>query len=127
LAGSSPTAADYPSFPATLPTKPIFIANPGTVLQSGVVGAGTVSGHPWQISYRVTPSGSAANSQPEVTQLDGSLDGKVVPLRASEGTRLEGSGYQALDQFFQNSGLVNPMVLAMGAPAANVTSIDLRW
>ncbi|ACU70911.1 hypothetical protein Caci_1991 [Catenulispora acidiphila DSM 44928] len=122
-----PSASDYPSFPATLPTKPIFIADPGTVLQSGVIGAGSVSGHPWQISYRVIPSGSAANSEPQVTEVDVSLDGKVVTFGGGEGTHVAWGGYQALDQYLQNSGLVNPMVLAMGSPAANVTSIDLRW
>lgn len=122
-----PSASDYPSFPATLPTKPIFIANPGTVLASGVIGAGSVSGHPWQISYRVIPSGSAANSKPQVSQVDISLDGKVVTVGGGEGPQVQGGGYQALDQYLQNSGLVNPMVVAMGSPAANVTSIDLRW
>ena len=122
-----PSASDYPSFPATLPTKPILAADPGTVLQSGVIGAGSVSGHPWQISYRVIPSGSAANSEPQVSQVDISLDGKVVTIGGGEGTQVRGGGYQALVQYFQNSGLVNPMVVAMGSPAANVTSIDLRW
>lgn len=127
LTMSAPTPADYPSFPAQLPTKPVLIADPGHVLSSGVIGAGSVSGHPWQISYRVIPSGSAANSEPQVTQVDLSLDGKVVTTGGGEGAQLQGGGYASLLQFFQNSGLVNPMVVAMGTPTPNATSVDLRW
>lgn len=124
---TSVSSASYPSFPAELPTTPILIADPGKVLSSGVVGAGTVSGHQWQISYRVIPSGSAANSQPQVTMVDVSLDGKTVTWGGGEGSTVSGRGYEALDQFFRNIGIANPMVVVSGAPSPGVTSVDLRW
>ncbi|MEY9854581.1 hypothetical protein ABH935_000178 [Catenulispora sp. GAS73] len=123
---TSATAAGYPSFPAQLPTKPIFIADPGKVLQSGVIAAGAVSGHQWQLSYRVIPSGSAANSQPEVTQVDVSVDGKVVGgAGGGEGAAIQASGYVAV-QTDQAAG-DSPIVVATGTPTPGVTSVDLRW
>ena len=118
--------SDYPTFPAKLPTKPLLFSN-RNVLRSGVIGAGAVSGHQWQISYRVIPSGSAANSQPEVSQVDVSLDGKVVTTGGGEGAFLGGHGYEALNQYFENTATPNPMVVALGSPSPEVTSVDLRW
>lgn len=123
---TSGSSSDYPTFPAQLPTTPLLIADPGKVLESGVMGAGSIAGHSWQISYRVIPSGSAANSEPEVTMTDLTLDGKTISTGGS-GTDLNGFGYAALDQFYQNSGIKNPMVIASGAPSPNATSVDLRW
>jgi hypothetical protein len=121
-------SANYPSFPAELPTTPKLVANPGKVLSSGVIGAGTVGSHTWQISYRVIPSGSPANSQPQVNMVDISLDGKTVTAGGGEGVVLGGAGgYQAMDQYFQNSGLVNPMVVVTGSPSPGAASVDLRW
>jgi hypothetical protein len=120
------SAADYPTFPAELPTTPLFVAEPGKVLASGVIGAGSVAGHSWQISYRVIPSGSAANSQPEVTMTDATLDGKTVNVGGSEGADgPQGSGYVVLN--LQNSGIKNQMVVASGAPSPSAISVDLRW
>ncbi|MEZ0109989.1 hypothetical protein ABH920_004003 [Catenulispora sp. EB89] len=127
---ASPTSAGYPSFPAQLPTKPIFIADSGKVLQSGVIAAGAVSGHQWQLSYRVIPSGSAANSQPEVTQVDLSIDGKATGgAGGAEGAAIQASGYQAYQPALAGQGAAGtfPMVVATGTPTPGVTSVDLRW
>ncbi|WP_228562850.1 hypothetical protein [Catenulispora rubra] len=127
---TSSTSASYPSFPAQLPTKPIFIADPGKVLQSGVIAAGAVSGHQWQLSYRVIPSGSAANSQPEVTQVDLSVDGKPASgAGGGEGVAIQASGYLAYEpgQGGQAAAGTFPMVVATGTPTPGVTSVDLRW
>lgn len=124
---ASPMPADYPSFPAQLPTKPIFIADPGKVLQSGVIAAGSVSGHQWQLSYRVIPSGSAANSQPEVTQVDLSIDGGTATgAGGGEGAAIQAGGYVAIQSGQGAAGEV-PMVVASGTPTPGVTSVDLRW
>jgi hypothetical protein len=136
---AAPPSAGYPSFPAQLPTKPLLIADPGKVLQSGVIAAGAVSGHQWQLSYRVIPSGSAANSQPEVTVVDLSMDGKTISTGGTggNGASIRAGGYLALavqpdqpDQPVQPGQAAAgdfPMVVATGTPTPGVTSVDLRW
>ena len=126
---AAPAPSNYPSFPAQLPTKPILVSDPGKVLQSGVIGAGSVSGHQWQLSYRIIPSGSAANSQPEVSQVDFTMDGKTVTTGGGEGTTLEGGGGYAVlqpDPAEVAKGFF-PMVVASGSPSPGVTGVNLRW
>lgn len=125
--GPSPQPPGYPSFPEDLPSEPLLIANPGRVLASGAIGAGEVSGHRWQLSYRVIPSASAANGAPQVHVVDVSLDGKVVSSGSGDGPLLDARGYQTLDQQLRDGGIADPMIVASGTPSPGVTSVDLRW
>lgn len=125
-APSSPVSA-YPVYPATIPTKPLLVADAGKILRSGVIGAGTVSGHQWQFSYRVIPSGSAANSKPQVNSVDVALDGKVVSLGYGEGATVTGQGYAVVDQYLRNGHVANPIAVGFGSLSPSAVSVDLKW
>ena len=45
---------------------------------SGILGEGTVSGHPWQVAYEIIPSGSAADVSDEAYCTDTTVDGTTT-------------------------------------------------
>ncbi|MFD0638286.1 hypothetical protein ACFQ9X_48720 [Catenulispora yoronensis] len=62
--------------PITTPTGTPNLSQTPQVnpISSGILGAGTVSGHQWQLAYEIIPSGSAANSSNEVFCTDTTID-----------------------------------------------------
>lgn len=120
--------SDYPTFPAKLPAKPILFTG-RDLLQSGVIGAGAVAGHQWQIAYRIVRSGSAANGQPQANAVDVTLDGQTITIDGGSGAQLSSQSYTALNDRFEAgwNRTTNPMVVAFGSPSPGVTSVDLVW
>lgn len=125
---SQTSVSDYPTFPAKLPTKPILFTG-RDLLHSGVIGAGAVAGHQWQIAYRIVRSGSAADSQPQANAVDVTLDDQTITINGGSGAQLSPQGYIALNDRFEPgwNRTTNPMVVAFGTPSPGVTSVDLVW
>jgi hypothetical protein len=126
--GQKPPTPIVPASPPTVTTPsgaPNLSQEPQVApISKGILGEGTVSGHPWQLAYEIIPSGSAANSSPEVFCDDTTVDGKTYQ-----------GGCTSSKPFFSHPGFSFnhsthgqfPLVIDYDEGEPGTTSIGLEW